>query len=141
MVEKNIHWNTKRKTLYTTDKNGTEDHFCQLTYLQGHWIIENNTKNTRSHTAMAVTTSSPVTSRSPRKPKAGTTAWWHQKMGHPNENVIKHLPQSTIDCEVVDSPSDTNISDTQVYETCMLSKASKIISRRSTREHEASRPL
>ena len=28
MVEKNIHWNTKRKTLYATDQNGKEDHFC-----------------------------------------------------------------------------------------------------------------
>ena len=131
MVESNLHWNTKRGTLYSTNIAGVEDHFCQLTYLQGHWIMENNTAGSASiPTAMIAST------KTPRQPKTGKSIWWHQAMGHPNYSVIQRLPTSTLDCYLIDTPSAP-----ESCETCMLSKASRIISRRSTREHESTRPL
>ncbi|POS82293.1 hypothetical protein EPUL_005561, partial [Erysiphe pulchra] len=77
----------------------------------GHWIIEELS----------------------RKIKIKTVAEWHTILAHPSVRAIEELPNTTEGIDVENSDQMSTVS----CETCLLSKAKAIISRRSEKHREA----
>ena len=131
----NIYWDTAKDTLYT-DKNGKQDHFCQLKPHNGHWIIEYN--DPPSATQIFASSAANSKAASQQKPFEASPNHLHQIMGHAAADAISKLPTAAEGLKLT-SPCAQDAFKT--CETCRLSKAHLIISRRSDNEVPSTRPL
>ena len=97
--------------------------FCTVETRHYQWVLEYN----------PVTDSSAFTVRSaqPLPTTEASPLTWHLRLGHPNTNIIDHLPQSVIGAKVEKTPTKIEC------ETCSVSKAQKIVSRQPTLQPSA----
>ncbi|KAI0997575.1 hypothetical protein K3495_g10612 [Podosphaera aphanis] len=90
----------------------------------GHFILEDfSDKELVSATA---------SSSKPRKVKVKTAADWHKILAHPGVKAIEALPNNTNGIEIDTSETISTVD----CDTCLLSKAKAIISRRSDKNRE-----
>ena len=92
-----------------------------------HWIIEKLPSVIGSGFA--------ANSSSPRKPLSVSPAKWHKILGHPGLKAIESLPENTEGCEFSSRESISTVD----CESCLLSKAKAIVSRRSETHREISK--
>jgi hypothetical protein len=111
LMQKNIHWDTKQQEL----RRGNEI-FCNIEKRCGQWVLE-------------YTPISPVTfsarSAQPRQDSEATADQWHQRLGHAGPDALEHLLIAVAGAKLK-GPSTIECED------CSLSKAHKLISRRTT---------
>jgi hypothetical protein len=75
-------------------------------------------------------------SNAPREPVSTSSERWHAVMGHAGHEPLFHLQANTTGALVtVSAPS------TSPYETCAVSEARKIVSRRTTKEKPLEEPM
>lgn len=62
----------------------------------------------------------------------GSDNLWHERMGHPGPNTLKHLPDAVLgDVKITNAPTTIECN------TCATSKATQVISRSHFKEHPA----
>jgi hypothetical protein len=112
---KGVHWNSEDPQ-HLKWKGTT---FCNLERVDHHWVLERNTR-------YSVFANKKKKSVSPRH-ATFTGAQMHRVLGHASPEVISHVASAGNDITVDDSsPTPTTIE----CETCSLSKATEIVSRR-----------
>jgi hypothetical protein len=110
LMQKDIHWDIKQQEL----RRGNEI-FCNIEKRCGQWVLE--------YTLISPATFS-ARSAQPRPDSEATADQWHQRLGHAGPDVIDHL--SAVAGAKLKGPSIIECED------CSLSKAHKLISRRTT---------
>jgi hypothetical protein len=90
--------------------------FCSVESHNDQWVLEYNPLP--EHSAFTVRSAQPL----PTAEASPLT--WHLRLGHPNLDIIDHLPQSVIGAKVEKAPTRAEC------ETCSASKAHAIVSRR-----------
>ncbi len=86
---------------------------CKVESHHDQWVLE---YNSIEHSAFVVQTAKPLSTAE------ASLLTWHLCLGHPNADIIDHLPESVIGTKVTKAP----IKDE--CETCSLTKAQAIIS-------------
>jgi hypothetical protein len=124
-TSKGVHWDTQKQRLHINGKP-----FCKVLRADNHWALESNPLSPAATSATVF-----ASSTAPRRDREASADHWHAIMGHAGREPISHLQQSTIGA-VVTTPQSTS-----VCETCSVSKAREIISRRPTKEDPAEEPL
>ena len=125
LTEKGVHWDTEKERLHTRGKT-----FCYTQNVDDHWVLEYNSPTKQ------LTGSAFATSREPRSPKEATAVQWHAVMGHPGKDALDQL-QGAVNGAEVTGQGPTTIE----CETCSVSKARELISRRTEKEDPAEAPL
>jgi hypothetical protein len=120
-----IHFDSENSRLHRKGKT-----FALLAEIGRSWVVEHNPIPAQASLAMA-------TSHQDRTSEA-TAALWHQRLAHASPEVIKHLEQAAKDITVDQSTKCPLTVDCQ---TCSISKASKVISRRTEVEDKATGPF
>ena len=111
---KGVHWNSENPQCLT--RYGTA--FCNLERIDNHWVFEQNA----GYSAFASRKS--VASRK----ATFTGSQMHRVLGHASPEVISHVEAAGTDITIDNStPAPSTIN----CETCSLSKATEIVSRRS----------
>ena len=111
---KGVHWNSENPQYLK--RNGTI--FCNLERVDYHWVFERNT----SYSTFANKKSNA------RRHATFTGAQMHRVLGHASPEVISHVGAAGNDITIDDSsPAPPTID----CETCSLSKATEIVSRRT----------
>jgi GAG-pre-integrase domain len=77
-----------------------------------------------------------TSSRAPRPTLEATATEWHEILGHPGPETIAHLEKAVDNVKVTSTASST-----LECETCVLTKAHRVVSRRSGQEEPAGEPL
>ena len=110
IVTKKVYWDMENDRL--TQAGNT---FCTVETRHDQWVLEYN----------LVTDSSAFTVRSaqPLPTTEASPLTWHLRLGHPNTDIVNHLPRSVIGAKVEKAPTKIEC------ETCSVSKAKAIISR------------
>lgn len=147
-VERDVHLDTEIEAM----KSGGQI-FCQIIRKFRHWILEYNPISNEPNISAdsSFSTDSRLNSDSPsapidlndsptdsnissfatnsRSPKVSNAPeiLWHQRLGHPSPEVMNHINESTTGA-IISSPNQS--PNTIECETCALSKAHHIISRR-----------
>ena len=124
LTEKGVHWDTENGRLH---RNGST--FCYTRNFDDHWVLEYNELTLKEGSAFA-------TSRDPRPSKEETALRWHSVLGHSGPEALSQLEQAVHGAKVTgEGPTTTEC------ETCGLSKAHKLISRRTNKEDPAEAPM
>ena len=105
---------------------------CYLRSIDNHWIL------TKRRTASTQQISALANSYQERSPIKADPAKLHRILGHPGQEVIDHLEANVDGISVAQGDS---VPSTVQCESCALSKAKRVISRRSDVEYEATEPL
>jgi hypothetical protein len=97
--------------------------FCHVEQKFGQWVLKYNpvqqpasTKSNRPSTFVIRSAQTQI-SKTP-------AAIWHERLAHCGPEILEHLPTSVAGVKLVDGPTTTEC------ETCAVSKAHKIVSRR-----------
>jgi hypothetical protein len=122
LIKGGIEWLTKEDKLILGNQV-----FCLVEQKIGQWVLEYNPIQQSTETKRPSTFV--VRSTQARISKAPATVW-HERLAHYNPEVLKHLPTSVIGVKLVDGPTTTEC------ETCGISKAYKVISRRPSLQAE-----
>ena len=117
-IAKNVHWDTERNRL---THNG--DTFCMIQHQHRQWVLEYNE-------CLPDDAVFPARSAKPRPDEKVSPAIWHRRLGHPYPDAIAHLPEAVRGAKLDSSPSTIDC------ETCSVSKAHKLISRRPVERTE-----
>ena len=119
---RDVHWNSEHPEQITHKG----ELLCNLEKVDSHWVFERNALIDRmGNTATALATAKK--SKKERKVKL-TAARLHHILGHPSPDVIKHIEKAVADVTVDHSePAPSTIN----CETCSVSKATQVISRRT----------
>ena len=117
--EKGVYWNNEKNTLYYGD-NVT---YAYCSYHGGHSTIEYNEPKESSQPVASFATQPPVKHSSKPLQNEAEGRIWHQRLGHAGKNAIKHLLKSVTGA-ILKGPT------TVECESCGVSKAHKVISRR-----------
>ena len=114
---KGVHWNSEHPDKLTRGR----DILCNLEQIGHHWVLERNT----TYSSFAARKSSI------NRHATFTGAQMHRVLGHASPEVIQHISGDdiTIDNSI---PSPTTID----RETCSVSKATEIVSRRTEVEEQ-----
>ncbi len=123
---KGVHWDTQKQRLHQDGKT-----FCYIQRVGDHWALEHIALPTERGAI-----SSYASSRDPRKNIEATAERWHALLGHPGNDALAHLQENVIEA-VVTSPT----SKRTPCEPCALSRAQRVISRRSEVSEAAETPL
>ena len=131
----NIYWDTAKDTLYTA-KKGRQDYFCQLKPHNRHWIIKYNdplsaTQIFASSAANSDLLTKALKAVSQQKPFEASPNHLHQIMGYAGADAISKLPTAAEGLKLTLLYAQDEFKS---CETCCLSKAYQIISRRSDNE-------
>ena len=124
---KGVHWDTENKRLHKAGKT-----FCYIERVGSHWALEHNP---------ILTPAGPISvfasnSSAPRKDIEAAADRWHALLGDPGHEAVAHLQQN------VTGAVFTTAKPLQVAcEPCALSKAQRIISRRSEKSELATESL
>ena len=117
--DKEVHWNSEHPELLTRNR----EVLCNLEQVGHHWVLERNT----TYNSFAVRRNTVPTSSAPRH-ATFTGAQMHRVLGHASPDVISHVEDATVDVTIdIASPAPSTID----CETCSVSKATEIISRRT----------
>jgi len=111
---KGVHWNSEKPQHLTC--NGTI--FCNLESVDYHWVFERNTAYNSFATRKSIT----------RRHATFTEAQLHQVLGHASPEVISHV--ATAGNDITIDKSGPTLSTIEC-ETCSVSKATEIVSRRT----------
>ena len=122
--KKGVFFDTKDERLYTGD--GIT--FCYAPETYNHYILEHNPPN--AATALA-------NSKAPRKDRKATARSWHETLGHVSPETVEHLEENVDGAKVTHG----NPATKSLCETCHLSTARKLVSRRAEKEHPAEEPF
>lgn len=114
LMEKGVQWNTEIELLTLRKKP-----YARTVQHCGQWTVEYIATERAAFPAHS--------SHTPKATLQGTTDQWHRRMGHLYPKAIEHLPQSCSGAKLL--PSTPEMSE--VCETCRLSDATNIVSRRS----------
>jgi hypothetical protein len=127
LMSKDVHWES-RKPNHLQTLNG--DVFCWLKKTNNHWVLESNTKPN-------INSSFTTKSSNPRH-MIYTEAEIHLILAHASPEVISKVKHAADDITIdLSIPCPTTIQ----YQTCSISKATEIISRRTEVEDEATGPF
>lgn len=99
---------------------------------QGHYLLENNIRRTPQPDKQSATFAASA--------KTATMEEWHQILGHASHDAIQHLEDSAEGVKVVDK-GNSQVSKTNECETCALSKAHRIVSRKPEKSESMDRPF
>ena len=119
---KGVHWNSENPQCLT--RKGTA--FCKLESIDNHWVFEQNTgysafSNKRIRKSIA------------SRKATFTASQMHRVLGHASPKVIQHIEAAGTDITIDNSsPAPSTIE----CETCSLSKATEIVSRRTEVEDQ-----
>jgi hypothetical protein len=113
IVAKKVYWDMENDRLTQAGKT-----FYTVQTRHDQWVLEYNPVNDHSVFAVRSAQPLPVMKASPLT--------WHLRLGHPNTDIIDHLPQSVIGAKVEKAPTKIEC------ETCSISKAKAIIFGRPT---------
>lgn len=128
-TDKGVHWDTQKERLH---RNGRT--FCYTQSVDDHWVLEYGPPEPLEDSRSAFASNKP--SRALRGPVEATANEWHEILGHPGPESIAHLEQS------VDGARVTGRAPSTIEcETCSLTKAHEMVSRRTDQEELASEPL
>lgn len=125
-TRKGVHWDTEKQRLHANGET-----FCLVQRVGTHWALE--------HTPIPSTTafaSSFTSSKDSRSAIEAPAERWHAILGHPGREPVSNLQNNTKGARVTSSTDSA-----APCETCALSKAREIVSRRSDREIPVEKPL
>jgi hypothetical protein len=111
IVSKRVYWDMEHHRL---TKEG--ETFCTVQTHHDQWVLEFNPSADLSAFAAWSAQPRPIVGASP--------LIWHLRLGHPNADIVNHLPESVIDVKTEKAPTKIEC------ETCSVSKAQAVISRR-----------
>ena len=125
-TEKGVHWDTQNNRLHRDGKT-----FCYTQSVDDHWVLEYGPPDVPESIYGAFGSSS-------RKPRTltATATEWHEILGHPGPETIDHLEEAVENVRVIGTATSTT-----ECETCAVTKARHIVSRRLGNEEPASKPL
>jgi hypothetical protein len=117
-LAKKVYWDMEHNRL--THNKQT---FCYVERNHGQWTLENNEpmQPTEDENAIFATRSA-----RPRPDEQASPEKWHLKLGHAGPEAISHLSEAATGVKLIRGPSTTEC------ETCSVSKATRIISRRAS---------
>jgi hypothetical protein len=126
--DKGVHWNSQFPAKLT--RNQVD--FCKLHQIDDHWVLERASKveNISSTSTSATAHSSFATSSADRK-QVVTAAKMHLILGHASPEVVEKVTNSATDVEIDQSEP---CPSTRECESCAISKATQMISRKSVVE-------
>ena len=116
LIKGGIDWLTRQNKLILEDRV-----FCLVEEKFGQWVLEFNPTSDNRHRNSPATYA--IRSNQPRVSKGPATTW-HERLAHCGPEVLEHLPTAVTGAKLVDGPT------TSECETCGISKAHKIISRK-----------
>jgi hypothetical protein len=124
LVQKGVHWDTAKACLH---RDGNT--LCYVYAYDGHWVLNKGTP--------ASVSAYPAYSTQPKPTRTLPASHWHQILGHANQDAIHHLSTAVNGTQISlrDAPTTTEC------ESCSLSKAKQLISRRTDQEEPATRPF
>ena len=111
-IAKDVHWDTKDQRLIHNDHT-----FCSIQRQHGQWVLEYNEPKESAFV---------VRSAQPRKDEEVSAEIWHRRLGHIQPAAIAKLPTAVLGV----TPPTSNGPSTIQCETCSVSKAKEVISRR-----------
>ena len=117
-LAKKVYWDMEYNRL--THNKQT---FCYVERHHGQWTLEYNKpmQPTGDENAVFVTRSA-----RPRPDEQASPEMWHLKLGHAGPEAIAHLSEAATGAKLIRGPSTTEC------ETCSVSKATRVVSRRAT---------
>lgn len=118
LQDKGVIWDTERQTIRFDSQNGGRDLY-RVIRTDTHYLLEDN----RQFQAMAA--KGVKTSALPQE-SAATKAVWHQRIGHPGNRLLQHLPKAVDHIKIIDEDQEGPKS---TCEDCKLASASAQISR------------
>lgn len=127
LTAKNVHWDTENDRLHY---KGTT--FCYTQAVGGHWVLEYNDPDEKEEFAAF------AAGNDPRPDLVATGAEWHEMLGHPGPETIANLEKGVDGIKVTDPDSAPKSVQ---CETCALTKAHQIVSRRPGQEEPVNYPL
>ena len=123
LIKGGIEWLTREDKLMLGNQV-----FCLVEQKLGQWVLEYNSTQQTSTTKQQSSTFV-VRSAQARISKASAMIW-HERLAHCGPEVLEHLPTSVTGVKLVDGPTTTEC------ETCGVSKAHEVISRRRSQRAE-----
>jgi hypothetical protein len=124
--DKGVLWDTQNNRLHKDGKT-----FCYTQSVDDYWVLQYGSPDAAESAYGAF-----ASSRVPRPTLEATATEWHKILGHPGPETIAHLEKAVDNVKVTGSASTT-----MRCETCALTKAHRVVSRRSGQEEPAGEPL
>ena len=116
---KGVHWSSERPESLTCKRVI----LCNLQQIGHHWVLERST----AYKSFAVRRNT-VPKSSAQQHATFTGAQMHRVLGHASPDVISHIEDAALDITIdIASPAPSTID----CETCSVSKATEVISRRT----------
>jgi hypothetical protein len=128
-TSKRVHWDTQGSRLHTNGKT-----FCSVQRVGSHWALEHAPAPSPPPPLSSFAFGTP--SNAPREPVSAPSERWHAVMGHLGQEPLSHL-QANATGAIVTKSAPTTFPG----ETCAVSKAHEIVSRRTTKETPAEAPM
>ena len=136
LEKKGVFYDSERKVLYRSSSKeviarlSAHDGFRYLVYVPRTSDVDYS-----AYAAMPTTT---IYEGEAVKPRQATALQWHAILGHPGKMSLSKLEKVTIGAKVTDMATAPTTTD---CEPCALSKAKRIVSRRSGHQKETSEPF
>jgi Reverse transcriptase (RNA-dependent DNA polymerase) len=127
-TEKGVHWDTSNNRLIRDGET-----FCYTQDVDDHWVLEYGDPHQGKIEASGAFA---INSRAPKPPVEVTAAKWHDLLGHPGQEALAHLEESVQGATVTGTGPITT-----KCETCALTKAHELISRRTGQEEPVNKPF
>jgi hypothetical protein len=90
--------------------------FCTIQTHHDQWVLEFNPSPEPSAFV--------ARSAQPHPTVEASLLTWHLRLGHPNADIVNHLPESVVGAKIEKTPTKIEC------ETCSISKAQAVISQR-----------
>jgi Reverse transcriptase (RNA-dependent DNA polymerase) len=126
-TRKGVHWDTENERLH---QHGVT--FCYTQDVGDHWVLENREPCAPINPAGAFAASS----RDPKRAVEATATKWHEILGHAGQEAISHLEENVEGATVKGTAPNTTECD-----TCALTKAHELVSRRNSQEIPVTKPF
>lgn len=130
-MENGIHWDSERQVLFQRTKEGLKQHIGRVQQLHNQHVLEYHPIPSKDadHEAYPAIKNIQAGVHISAKPleSAAPASIWHQRMGHPGDELIKNLPKAV---------DGVTVSDIEKFKTrkgcevCRLTNAPTQISRR-----------
>ena len=113
LVAKGVYWDMQNNRL---TRDGMT--FCSVESHHDQWTLE--------YKPLVEPSAFVARSAKPLPPSEASPLTWHLRLGHPHSDIIEHLPQAVIGAKIGAAAPSTKAE----CETCGVSKATAIVSRR-----------
>ena len=118
-TSKGVDWDTQRSRLYTEGAT-----FCSVLRVGSYWTLEYTQLEPSALSSFAFSNSHAL-----RAPVSGSAERWHTIMRHSGQDPISHLEDNTTGAIIKKSALSTS-----PCATCAISRATEIVSRRTSKE-------